>query len=213
MIKLVVFDLDGTLVDSLNDIVSSLNFVLGKYNGRQVSVNHVKKFIGLSLNNLIIDSLSGSAVDLSKVREEFLSNYHQNLLQTLKPYNEVVELLQYLYENNIKQCVLTNSLEASARKIISHLGWDKYFEMIVAPDTYGFRKPDPGGLIEILAKYSFSKDEIIMVGDTQADIMVAKAVDIKCISVLYGYQNKKNLIEYQPDYFVSGPREIIPILD
>ena len=96
----------------------------------------------------------------------------------------------------------------STNRMFNHFGWNKYFDMIVCPETYNIRKPNPGSLIKILEHFNLDFKDALMVGDTEIDIGVAKAINIESIAVLYGYRSKEALQICKPEYFCFISRRV-----
>jgi phosphoglycolate phosphatase len=212
MKKLLVFDFDGTLVDTIDDITHSLNKALLELGGKELKRQDIVDYIGSSLSELIEVALEGTSIKLDSTRERFIEIYKDHLLVKSRPYDGIENMLEELNEYNVKKVLLTNKMLVSTNRMFNHFGWNKYFDMIVCPETYNIRKPNPGSLIKILEHFNLDFKDALMVGDTEIDIGVAKAINIESIAVLYGYRSKEALQICKPEYFASSVEELKEIL-
>ncbi len=210
----VIFDLDGTLVDTAPDLMSATNHVLGLMKRRAISMTEVRAFVGHGARNLIVRSVNatGDPVDgktLDFYHAEFLRYYERNIAVGSEPFPGAVALLQRLSGNGMKLGICTNKLEGLSVRLIEALGLAKYFGAIIGPDTINIAKPDPAPYREALRRLGASRS--IMVGDSETDILTARAAQVPVIAVTFGY-TPEPVAKFAPDYIVSHFDEMWPII-
>ena len=210
-IKLVIFDLDGTLIDSQYDLTDSVNFVRQKYGFNPLPVKEVASYLGSGITALVksvLPELDGD--ELNKAVKIFKDNYAEHLTDKTLPYNEVTEMLSTIPQQKV---LLSNKDEKFSKHILETLGLSQFFTEIYGGDSFKEKKPNPLPIYEILKKFSLNKEEVIMVGDGANDIHVAKNAGIKVIGTLYGYSSLEQLQNYGADYIATNPKNIINILN
>ncbi len=201
MIKLVVYDLDGTLVDTLGDVVSAINATLVESGIAPVEAASIRGAFGHGIRELLERVLQGSSRErIEEVIAAFRLRYRQNIVQESQVYAGLEAILSQVEARGVSQAVLTNKFEAGARLLLQTLGVSRYFDPIAGPDTYDSVKPDPKGLQALLRYHQVSPDEAVMVGDSENDILAAKGAGVPVIAVGYGYQELSRLMGLGPEY-------------
>lgn len=185
---LVIFDLDGTLCDTAEDIAASVNVVLREFGRPELPVKTVTGFIGHGIRALINKVFQGAPPE--GAHEKFIDHYTQHCLDRTRLYPGVRETLAAL---TAQKAVLSNKREALSRRILEGLGMAGHFARIAGGDTFPVQKPDPGG-VRALVRDLGSKNPII-VGDSVIDIQTARAAGIPSVAVLYGYSPPSELIQ------------------
>lgn len=208
--KLIIFDLDGTLVDSSIDLMNSINYALEPLNVEPVSLEETKRLVGEGITRLIEKLIEQKAVNITKedILNRFISHYNQHLLDHTLPYPKVIETLINL--RDFTKAVVTNKLESMSRAILKGLGMDGFFELLVGSETTGHKKPSPIPLFYVMEKLNFTSDETLIVGDSSYDIEAGKSASIQTIAVTYGFRPKETLTE--ADYIIDSIDEIVGIL-
>jgi phosphoglycolate phosphatase len=199
MIRLLIFDLDGTLVDTSQDITNAINYAIEPFGIRPLSNETIKSMVGSGITKLIEslittqrnlqDDTSRSLRD--KAVNRFLEHYSGHLLDNTVPYPQVKETLLKL--TNYKKAVLSNKREIFSKKVLEGVGLYEFFEVILGSDSVPERKPSPVPVFEILKRTNVSKDEAVIIGDSNFDIEAGKAAGVKTIAVTYGYRPKEIL--------------------
>ncbi|WP_119390018.1 phosphoglycolate phosphatase [Taklimakanibacter lacteus] len=200
---IVVFDLDGTLVDSAPDLADALDDLLIE-NGREaLGLDVARALIGHGMDNLVRQGLARRGVTveddgLRHLADRFREIYAARLSRRTRPYDGVVAALAGLGDQGWRLAVCTNKLEAYARQILADLGLIARFAVVSGPDTFGVAKPDPRQLLRTIQASDAPGRPAVMVGDSEVDVAVAKAARVPVIAVTYGYA-KRPLAELSPD--------------
>lgn len=211
----VIFDLDGTLLDTIEDITDSMNHILEQYGFPRHSISEFKLFVGDGAANLVKRSVCGAGVAdtmLAQFEEEYRAEYLRRHADKTKPYDGIPELLATLTDRGVKIAVLSNKPHYSTEKVIAH-----YFPGIVFDAVIGQRpgrpiKPDPDGAFEILGILNVSKADVLYVGDTGTDMLTAKAAGLKAVGALWGFRDKAELAAYGADLYAEQPMDLIDLL-
>ena len=190
--RAVVFDLDGTLVDTAPDLTAALNHVLPGVGRGPVTVAAVRTMVGQGLRRLIERSLiaTGGIPDESDVESMFsgaFEFYGEHLTDQSFPFPGAIDVLDHLATTGVKLGVCTNKPIALSERLLSELDLTKYFAAILGGDSLAVKKPDAAHLLTTLEQMNAKTDEAVMIGDSQADIAVARAADVPVVAVSYGY--------------------------
>lgn len=207
MIKLLIFDLDGTLVDTLQDITNAINYAIEPYGIGPFSAEKIKSMVGSGISRLISDILPPD-VDKEQAVQRFLEYYTAHLLDNTKPYPKVKETLMKL--GDYKMAVISNKRERLSRYCLEGLGLLKHFDIVLGSDSVAERKPSPVPVLEVLKRLGFSKDEAVVIGDSNYDIESAHSAGVKAIAVTYGYRDREVLGE--ADFMIDMFSELIDLL-
>jgi phosphoglycolate phosphatase len=215
--RAVIFDLDGTLVDTAPDLMGATNHVLSLLNRRPITMAEVRSFVGHGAKALIArgSAATGEELDaksLDYYHAEFLRHYEKNIAVDSVIFPGVVELLSRCAADGFKMGVCTNKVEGLSVRLLDALDLSKYFGAVVGPDTINVAKPDPAPYFETLKRLNVKAPRSIMVGDSETDILTARAAKVPVIAVTFGY-TPKPVAEYAPDYLVSHFDEIWDILE
>lgn len=216
MVKCVVFDFDGTLVDTLKDLCYSINEAL-KENNYPVSysLEETKSLIGSGIRNLCkraIKPFTSSEEEVDELLCSFQKIYSLNKTRYSKPFYGIDYLLKWLNENKIKCAILSNKKDEYTKEIASKLLDISLFSAIQGKEENIPLKPDPTSLNLLLEKLKVSKKDVIYIGDSDVDMLTAKNGGVKSIGVLWGYRTRKDLEKYSPDFICSSIEEIIKII-
>lgn len=208
---LIIFDLDGTLVDSRLDIATSVNEVLKRL-GRQPLTNEtIYGFIGNGVRCLMERSLGdASSQVVDQALAMFLHTYGRHLLDTTRPYSGVREALSGLREGRVL-AVLSNKPTRESVALLDGLGLRSYFEFVYGGETFPRRKPHPIGIESLIAEVGTTREHTLMVGDSRVDYETARNASVRVCLVSYGL-GASELEALDPDYVVGDLRELIPIL-
>jgi len=193
--KLIIFDLDGTLVDSQTDILIANNLTLQKFGYKTISYNKVKSIIGQGIMGNIIKSLAMQKVNASNQEKQdmydyFFSYYKKNVYVKSKPYPGIKNLLKKL-QKNYKLAVCSNKLEKLTKIVLQKSDLKKYFDFVAGGDTFKFKKPHPSVLNNVIKKFKINKKDSLFVGDSEHDYHAAQNSKIDFCLKQGGYTNKK----------------------
>lgn len=205
-IKLIIFDLDGTLVNSGADITNALNYAIRPYGYEQLTVERTISLVGEGVTRLIEKLLGRKAADLKDVvLKRFLEYYSEHLADFTVPYPGVRETLEVL--GNYRKAVISNKREDLSKLLLDKLGLSGYFDIIWGSDSVSEKKPSPAPVLEMLKKLSCGPDEAVMVGDSNYDIEAGKAAGVKTVAVSYGYRHISLLKD--ADFIIDNMKELI----
>lgn len=212
----VIFDLDGTLLDTLEDIADSLNLVLERNGLKTHPIESYKRFVGDGIKNLVIRATRDYALsdeNLLKLVEELKIEYHNNLINKTQPYPGIIELINQLSEMNISLNILSNKPD-NYTKLLYEKFFNTYNFSYVLGENNNFRKkPEPDAINDIIKNLNIENDRVLFVGDTSTDIIAAKNAGIKSVGVLWGFRDEKELKEAGADFIISKPQELLEIIN
>ncbi|TKT79184.1 phosphoglycolate phosphatase [Aquamicrobium sp. LC103] len=204
---IVVFDLDGTLIDTAPDLLASLNHCLEIAGLIRAEQTALRRFVGMGGRVMIERAFAAQQKTLAErqldeLQAAFLSHYGDNIPGGSMPYPGVVDALDRFEAAGYIAAVCTNKYEKLSTALISALGLDHRFEAICGADTFAFRKPDPRHLLSTIEKAGGDRRHAIMIGDSQTDIDTAKAAGIPVVAVDFGYTDR-HVREFEPSRVIS----------
>jgi phosphoglycolate phosphatase len=211
MKKLVIFDLDGTLLDTIEDLANSANFALALHGFPTHPVESYRFFVGNGMNNLLLKALPEHAKNndtVAMVKKDFLPHYFEHNEQSTKPYPGIIELLHKLDREGIKMAIASNKIHLATQQLAL-----KYFPNIPFVSVLGQRenvpiKPNSAILDEIIATVGVEKLELIYVGDSGVDVATAYNAKVPFVGVLWGFRPRKELEEVGATQFVANTDEL-----
>lgn len=205
--KCLLFDLDGTLIDSRDDLADSVNLMLSELNLANLSLETIYNFIGEGVFNLVNRSISASLGKESdqdfaeKGVEMFRKFYAENLVVKTKLYEGVAETLEKL--SDFPKAVITNKPHDFSVLVLKKLGILQHFSLVVGGDTFPERKPSPVPLLFVVDNLRFSTEESLMIGDSWVDIKAGKNAKIKTCGCIYGFRGKDELEKAEADFSIE----------
>ncbi|MDR1511518.1 MAG: HAD-IA family hydrolase [Endomicrobium sp.] len=207
-----IFDLDGTLINSQIDIASAVNSVRWKYGFERLSVKRIRSYLGSGIDRLLDKAIpKKKGIDKSEVVELFEFYYGECLVNATVIYDGVVEMLEAL--KNKDKAILSNKTEKFSCEIVKRLKISNYFIKVWGGDSViGARKPDPRPVVNLIKVTNSDISETVMIGDGANDFLAAKAAGIPSIAVSYGYSDVRLINRYNPDFIVKTPKDIIDIV-
>jgi phosphoglycolate phosphatase len=205
--KAVIFDLDGTLVDTAPDLWRATNHVLTGAGRSEVTLDQVRAFVGHGARKLIARGFEATgapipAEDMEPLYKQFVAYYGANIATGSAPFPGCVALLDRLRGQGVVLGICTNKLEGLSAKLIEALGLTRYFGAIVGPDTIGIAKPDPAPYREALRRMEAENARSLLVGDSETDVLTARAAGVPVVGVTFGY-TAEPIETYKPDALVS----------
>jgi len=208
--KAVIFDLDGTLINSLQDIADSMNRVLAAKGYKTHDYDSYRYFIGRGLRNLVSRVLPDEAKTeetLISLYTSLLVDYDKNCLQKTQMYQGISELLDFLVSKNLKLAILSNKADIFTKKIARELMSKWPFEVILGSGNDIPRKPDPTGALMVSKTLQVSPFEILYVGDTSVDMQTAIAAGMFPVGVTWGFRTRQELMESGAQAIIDHPNE------
>ena len=187
---LLVFDLDGTLVDSVPDLRAAVNEMLRERGSRQLSLSEVKRLVGDGAPALVARALAASGADPAGVSDalaRFLEIYEANAVRLSRPYPDVRETLTALRRRGYRAAVCTNKPQRATMAVIEGLGFLPLFDGIAGGDRFSVKKPDPGHLLGLMGELGASVTATAMIGDNENDAAAAHAAAVPLVLMRYGY--------------------------
>jgi phosphoglycolate phosphatase len=208
----IVFDLDGTLVDTAPDLVATLNIVFARIGLPSVCFAEARNMVGGGARKMIERGLAaeGRALAdpaLDELVREFIAHYAEHIADRSRPFAGVEAALDELAQAGWPLTVCTNKLEWLARRLLDQLGMTRRFAAICGPDTFGIQKPDPELLRRTIGRVGASPDMAVMVGDSITDIAMARAAAVPVIAVEHGY-TETPVAELGPDRVIPDFSEL-----
>lgn len=212
--KGIIFDLDGTLVNSLEDISDAMNTVLTNLNYPTHTYDTYQYFIGSGLRNLVSKALPASNNTEDQIETCFqtmINEYRKNCTIKTKPYEGIITLLDELGSQNIKLAVFSNKADELTKKIAAEIFPD-YFDAAVGLSTEELKKPNPFEAIEISKNWNLKTEEILFVGDSDIDMQTAVNANMFPVGVTWGYRTEQELKNSGAKLVINNPSELIEIL-
>ena len=210
MYKAVIFDLDGTILDTLDDLADSVNFALKKH-GLPVRENtEIRSFLGNGMVNLVKLSAGDKAENIEGILADFKEYYAKHSADKTKPYDGVLETISALKEQGVKTAVLSNKGDFAVQPLVK-----RYFGGLIERaqgenEAAGvLRKPNPDGVYKIMKELGVTEEETVFVGDSEVDILTAKNAGVDCVAVTWGFRDEKDLIENGAEKLISKPSELL----
>jgi phosphoglycolate phosphatase len=208
----IVFDLDGTLIDTAPDLVDTLNVVFAREGLQQLPYETARNLIGGGARAMIArgmeqDGLAVAPAKLEQMFADFIAHYTEHVADRSRPFPGLIDALDALADDGCKFAVCTNKLERLSILLLDKLKLADRFAAICGQDTFGVQKPDPEVLRRTVAAAGGSLDQSVMIGDSLTDIRTARAAGIPVIAVDFGY-TERSVSELDPDRIISHFAEL-----
>jgi len=214
-ILLYIFDLDGTLIDSLEDLFLSVNWILRKFDYPAIDRETVRRCVGNGAKNLLVQSFRASAkiacsekaaLSPEKIEEvlvQYREYYNEHCTAHTRLYKGIREWLENLSVRGCKMAVLTNKPEFVTRRLLSSLGVFDYFVIVAGPETFKVLKPDPAGIYGIQKLTEITAERTVMIGDSIVDIQTARNAGVLACGITGGLGDDNELIASFPDILIE----------
>lgn len=212
-VKAIVFDMDGTLLDTLQDLTNAVNWALAKYELPEKTVAEVCKVVGNGARNLVrgIVPEGESHPDFEAIFEDYKAYYAEHCEEETKPYEGIWELLQELKKCGYKLAVVSNKPDGAV-KVLAEKYFPGCFEVAIG-DREGYnRKPAPDLVYKALEELGAKKEEAIYVGDSDVDLMTAMNAELPCVSVTWGFRDREFLMFHGANVFIDKPMKLLECL-
>lgn len=217
MLKLLIFDLDGTLTDTAQDIADAINYALKPFGQKKYSVEETKAMVGSGISKLLESLLPAVPPQERVIRgasakeiviNRFLEYYSEHLLDNTKAYPYVKETLSKL--GNYKKAVVSNKRETLSKSILEGLGILEFFDIVFGSDSVREKKPSPVPILDLMKRFGIPKNEAIIIGDSNYDIEAGKAAGIRTVAVTYGFRSREVLKD--ADFIIDSFNELPDII-
>jgi phosphoglycolate phosphatase len=210
--RTVVFDLDGTLVDTAPDLINALNFVLHREGMPAVPMKSARNLIGGGARKLIergleLDGRQVGLADITRMTDDFIGHYAAHIADQSRPFEGLEGALDDLSARGYRFAVCTNKLEWLSKLLLDRLGLSSRFSAICGADTFGVSKPDPAILRQTVARAGGQLASTIMVGDAGPDVGVARRAGVPIIGVEFGY-TEVPIADLRPDRLIGHMRDL-----
>jgi phosphoglycolate phosphatase len=204
---IVVFDLDGTLIDTAPDLIGTLNLVFEQEGLPQIAMAQARLLVSAGIRPLIERALAANGrnlpvEDVDEIFARYIRHYQEHITDASRPYPGVERALDGLQEAGFRLAVCTNKYEALSVRLLDALGLSGRFSAICGQDTFAVMKPDPETLRLTIAKAGGDQGSAVMVGDSETDVKVARAAAVPVIGVDFGY-TPVPMVELRPDRLIS----------
>ncbi len=209
----VIFDLDGTLTDTLCDLKNSVNFALREFGFPERTLDEVRSFVGNGVRRLIYSSVPDNTDEetAENCLSVFKEYYKKHSLDETKPYEGIIPMLENLKKQGIKTAVVTNKMHEAAEEIV-RIFFGDLIDITLGQIDGVAQKPQPDGIYHVLEKLGISKEKAVYVGDSEVDCITAKNAGIPCIGVTWGFRDKSVLLDNGSDYIADSSEDIIKIM-
>lgn len=205
-----IFDLDGTLLNTLNDLAASTNYALRQSGMPEHSVNDVRLFVGNGVKKLMERAIPGG-LDNPKFDETyatFRKHYLEHSLDTTKPYDGIPEVLAELKRRGKRLAIVSNKFYAATQELARHFFPDT-IEVAIGEREDIRKKPAPDTVLEAMRQLGVGKEGSVYVGDSDVDIDTARNCGLPCISVLWGFRDRQFLIDHGATHLIDNPEELL----
>lgn len=215
MIRSILFDLDGTLLDTLDDLANSVNYALRTHHLPERSHTEIRSFLGNGIRNLMLDAVGRGMSDeaFEPVFQTFRTYYVEHCLDKSKPFAGIIDLLKALQQRGITMAVVSNKLHPAVVELNERFFKD-YITSAVGESATVRRKPNPDTVLAALSELGCSKDEAVYVGDSEVDLLTAQNAGMQCMLVLWGFRDEDFLRSLPgASLFAQCPADILSWLD
>ena len=213
MINTVIFDMDGTVLDTLSDLAGAINHELSRYHMPQRTENEVRSFVGNGIRVALKLAATEGTTDevLDDMVADFRTYYDAHCLDNTKPYEGITELMKSLSEKGCKLGIVSNKIDPAVKELSDRF-FKEYVSVAIGEKPGINRKPAPDTVRKAMKELGSSKEETVYVGDSEVDVLTAKNTGIPCISVLWGFRDRDYLKENGATTFADAPSEILDLI-
>jgi phosphoglycolate phosphatase len=209
-LELIIFDLDGTLVDSGMDITNALNYAIAPYGFKPLTVEDAIKMVGEGLTRLIEKILGDNNASIKDaVLDRFIKYYSEHLADFTRPYPGVIKTLVML--GRYKKAVISNKRESLSKKLMEQLGLMKFFDVVLGSDSAAEKKPSPAPVKKVLEILGVEPQRAIIVGDSDFDIQAGKGAGLITVAVTYGFRDRAML--GNADFLIDSMAQLLTLIE
>lgn len=210
--KAYLFDLDGTLLNSLDDLAQAVNYALCTHKLPTRSLTDIRKFLGNGVKKLIADAVPPKTDEgcYNKVLKTFRLYYINHCMDNTAPYDGVLNVLRELKEKGAKLCIISNKPDNAVQELNRHF-FSEYVDYAIGESENIRRKPFPDGILKAMNQIQVSPKDTVYIGDSEVDIETARHAQIDCISVTWGFRDKDFLEAIGATKMIESPLELLQI--
>ena len=213
MKKAILFDLDGTLLNTLTDLTNSINFMLAHFNFQSLSEDKVRRLLGNGAKQLVELAIGQ---EVSKSDFETYYNFYDAYYQahsedTTAPYEGIPQVLEGLKKKGYRMAVISNKQDWAVKQLIDKI-FPNTFEVALGVTDDGIKKPDPRMIEKVLKAMNLNASEAYMIGDSEADIETGKNANMAVIACLWGFRDMKDLAPLKPEFIVGKPYDVLKVI-
>ena len=214
MRRLVIFDLDGTLLYTLEDLMNSVNFSLDLFGYETKSLEEISSFVGNGVEHLMRCALPKdiSEENFKNCYACFKDHYSKHCCEKTRPYDGIIETLKILKNRGVKIGIVSNKFQEAAEDVCQHY-FEGLYDAVMGESETCRRKPAPDGINMICEQFEVEKDEAIFFGDSEVDIQTADNAGVYCVSVLWGFRDREFLTCHGAHLFIENPLDIADMID
>ena len=211
--RAVIFDLDGTLLDTLDDLAGSVNYSLNKYAGMTRSVQQIRTFVGNGVRTLMTRSLPGGQSNpaFEAAFEDFKAYYADHCRDNTKPYPKISELVHELSARGYQLAIVSNKTDPEVKKLSREYFGDA-FSSAVGEREGVLRKPAPDTLFQTLKELGLAKEQAVYIGDSEVDVQTALNAGVDCIGVTWGFRSPEQLAEAGCHSMINDPMQLLDLV-
>lgn len=213
MINTVIFDLDGTLLDTLQDLTASVNYALSAYGLPPRSDKEVRAFLGNGYQYLISHAVPTDAPEAltENVLTAFATHYGEHCLDRTCPYDGIMSLLHTLKDNGIKMAIVSNKGHEAVQQLAKRF-FSGLIDIAVGESKAVRRKPNPDTVLEAMKLLGSTRKETMYVGDSEVDIKTSENAEVKAVTCLWGFRDKDFLLQHGAQTLIERPEEILQLI-
>lgn len=210
-IDLIIFDQDGTLVDSRADISNAVNHALKNLDLPLLATDTITGYVGEGITKLMENALGPHGGLLEEGLSLFLEYYSSHIADNTHIYPNVLEILEYFRSK--RKAVISNKLESLTRDLLRELGILHYFDIILGGDSTGRKKPFPDPVIKVLDEFSINNSSALIIGDSPTDIEAGREAGVFTCGVTYGYRGRDQILTAKPDFIIDDIIKLKEIIE
>ncbi|MCI6497620.1 MAG: HAD-IA family hydrolase [Lachnospiraceae bacterium] len=213
MYNTVVFDLDGTLLNTLEDLKNSTNYVMREFDFPERTLDEVRRFVGNGIMKLIQRAVPDGTNDdtVKNAFDCFMEHYDKHCMDNTKPYDGICALMDELKAKNVKMAIVSNKMDEAVKEL-NDVFFKEYIDVAIGECKGVRRKPAPDSVNRAISELGSDKAHTLYVGDSDVDIATAKNAGIDVVSVLWGFRDKDFLIANGGTRFIDKPSELVRYL-
>lgn len=214
MIDTIIFDLDGTLLNTLEDLTDSVNYALEQFDLPPRDISEIRRFVGNGANKLIERAVERRLDDVSTQQclTTFKVHYRENMNNKTRPYEGVMELIRHLLEKEYRIAIVSNKFDKAVKELnVSY--FESLFPVAIGESETVAPKPAPDSAFEALRQLHSDVSRAIYVGDSDVDVQTAKNAGLPCVGVTWGFRDKELLLSEGADEIIDSPMELLSVLD